>query len=180
MSTDLDAEELKFLAMGASRANSPEQALVYLKHALQAAPEDGELLYLLAAEHAQLGMYDRAAEEMTRALALRPDMYTARLQLGLLHLGAARVDAATDTLRPLTNLDANNCFHHFALGLEHLMRDRFSACRSALEQGIALNNVNAPLNGDMRKIIDALPDDSVAENEGNVWLSAYRQDDASH
>jgi Flp pilus assembly protein TadD len=179
MSTELDAQELKFLAMQASRDGSPEQALMYLKHALQAAPEDGELLYLLAAEHAQIGMYDRAAEEMTRALALRPDMHTARLQLGLLHLGAARVDAATDTLRPLTTLDADDPFHHFALGLEHLMHDRFSACRRALEQGIALNHANAPLNGDMRKIIDALPADSGAQGEGNVWLSAYQQDDAA-
>src|SRR5690349_3947874 len=81
---DLDAEELKFLAMQASRQNLGDQALLYLKRAIQRAPERGDLYYLMAAEHAQLGMLERAMEEMERALALSAELHTARLQLALL------------------------------------------------------------------------------------------------
>jgi tetratricopeptide (TPR) repeat protein len=177
--TDLDPQELKYLAIQASRGNQSDQALIYLKHAIQRAPQDGELHYLLAAEHAQLGMYDRAAEEMERALALAPGLHTARLQLGLLYLTQAQVEASTRTLEPLTALADDNCFRHFSLGLLHLMQDRFAACRAALTQGIALNVQNDALNGDMQKILDALPppEPDQAQADGNVWLSAYKQND---
>lgn len=176
--TDLDADELKFLAIQASRGNQSEQALVYLKQAIGKAPQNGELHYLLAAEHAQLGMYDRAAEEMERALALTPALHTARLQLGLLYLTQARVELSASTLEPLATLADDDCFRHFSLGLLHLMQDRFTSCRAALTTGIALNVQNQALNGDMQKILDALPPDpDQAQTDGNVWLSAYRQND---
>jgi tetratricopeptide (TPR) repeat protein len=178
MNPELDAEELKFLAIQASQREEPQQALLYLKHAITQSPQDGELHYLLAAEHAQLGMYDRAAHEMTQALQLKPDMHTARLQLALLHLGAARVEAASADIEVLKKLDANSCFHHFGHGLDHLMHDRFGPCRQALERGIALNHANAALNGDMQKIIAALPEQDDADPDGSIWLSAYRENDS--
>ena len=177
---DLDPEELKFLAIQAGRGNQPDQALHYLKQAIRHAPQDGELHYLLGAEHAQLGMYDRAAEEMERALALAPDMHTARLQLGLLYLTQADVDASGRTLELLCALKEDNCHRHFALGLLHLMHDRFTECRAALMHGIAGNRQNDALNLDMQKILDALPPPAPesAPADSNVWLSAYRQNDA--
>lgn len=177
--TELDPQELKFLAIQASRGSQADQALLYLKHAIRTAPQDGELHYLLAAEHAQLGMYDRAAEEMEHALVLAPDMHTARLQLGLLYLTQANVEASTRTLAPLEALEENNCFRLFSAGLLHLMHDRFPACRAALTEGIMRNVQNDALNADMQKIIDALPPaaSETAPADSNVWLSAYKQND---
>lgn len=179
---DLDAEELKFLAIQASRNNETQHALSYLKHAIRQQPRDGELLYLLAAEHAQLGMMDRATEEMTHALELNPDMHTARLQLGLLHLTSGRAEPALYALQPLLALGDASCFAHFANGLEKLILDQFAACRAALERGIALNMENPALNADMQKIIDALPpeEQGAAGEAGNVWRSAYEQGDDVH
>ena len=181
---DLDPQELKFLAIQASRDNHADQALSYLKQAIRHAPTDGELHYLLAAEHAQLGMYDRAAEGMERALTLAPGMHTARLQLGLLYLTQANAEASTRILAPLAEQEGRNHFGLFALGLLHLMHDRFPACRAALMEGIALNDQNAALNGDMQKILDALPPPGLepdqapaASTDSNIWLSAYRQND---
>ena len=176
----LDPQELKFLAIQASRGSQADQALLYLKQAIRQAPQDGELHYLLGAEHAQLGMFDRAAEEMERALALAPDMHTARMQLGLLYLTQADVEASSMTLEPLCALKEDNCHCHFALGLLHLMHDRFPECRAALTQGIARNMQNDALNLDMQKILDALPppEPESVPSDSNVWLSAYRQNDA--
>lgn len=179
---DLDSDELKFLAIQASRDSRTEHALMYLKHAIQQQPADGELLYLLAAEHAQLGMYDRAAEEMTAALELKPEMHTARLQLGLLHLTAGRVAAAQSMLQHLASLGPDSYFSHFATGLECLIQDQFPDCRAALERGIAMNAENPALNDDMQKIIDALPAPSQPESgdASNVWLSAYERNSGTH
>ena len=179
---DLDADELKYLAIQASRNSDIEHALMYLKHAIRQQPADGELRYLLAAEHAQLGMYDRAAEEMTVALDLNPDMHTARLQLGLLHLTAGRVEPARSMLKRLTELGAESFFSYFATGLECLIQDKFAACRTALEHGIALNDQNLALNGDMQKIIDALPatDEAETNDASSVWLSAYKRNSDAH
>ena len=179
----LDPQELKFLAIQASRGNQADQAdqaMLYLKQAIRHAPQDGELHYLLGAEYAQLGMVDRAAEEMERALALAPDMHTARLQLGLLYLTQADVEVSSVTLEPLCALKEDNCHCHFGLGLLHLMHDRFPECRVALTQGIARNVQNDALNLDMQKILDALPppEPESAPSDSNVWLSAYRQHDA--
>lgn len=179
---DLDADELKFLAIQASRNAQTEHALMYLKHAIQQQPTDGELLYLLAAEHAQLGMYDRAAEEMTAALDLNPEMHTARLQLGLLHLTSGKVDAVRSMLQRLARLGPGSYFTYFATGLESLIQDQFPACRAALERGIAMNAENPALNGDMQKIIDALPVPSQPESgdTSSVWLSAYERNRDTH
>jgi tetratricopeptide (TPR) repeat protein len=180
---DLDAEELKFLAIQASGQKLADQALLYLKQAILRAPQRGDLYYLMAAEHAQLGMYDRAAEEMEHAIQLSPELHTARLQLGMLHLGAARVEAAQLALRPLQELAPEHPLHQFGAGLLHLMHDQFSECRAALETGIALNVENPALNGDMKKIIDALPAADAGQAappaSGNVWLSAYRKDEGA-
>jgi hypothetical protein len=88
---------------------------------------------------------------MERALALTPGLHTARLQLGLLYLTQANVEASTRTLAPLAERKDGNYFGLFALGLLHLMHDRFPACRAALTQGIALHEENDALNGDMKK-----------------------------
>lgn len=180
--TDLDAEELKYLAIQAISNEQPEQAILCLKRAIAKAPQDGQLLYLLAGEHARIGLYDRAAQGMEQALILAPGLHTARLQLGLLYLCAARVEQATSTLLPLIGMDEGEPLRQFALGLEHLMHDRFPACRTALEQGIALNVENPALNTDMRRILDMLPDQAAAQapGDGNLWLSAYRRDEGMH
>jgi tetratricopeptide (TPR) repeat protein len=179
---DLDADELKYLAIQASRNSETEHALMYLKHAIRQRPADGELLYLLAAEHAQLGMYDRAAEEMTAALECNPEMHTARLQLGLLHLTAGRIDAARSMLQRLAGLGAESYFSYFATGLECLIQDQFPACRAALERGISINDENPALNGDMQKIIDALPLTNQPETSdaSSVWLSGYERNSDAH
>jgi len=177
--TELDPQELKFLAIQASRGNQSDQALLYLKQAIRQAPQDGELHYLLAAEHAQLGMYDRAADEMEHALTLAPGMHTARLQLGLLYLTEANVEASTRTLEPLSLLEEDNCFRLFSAGLLHLMHDRFPECRAALTRGIARNVQNDALNGDMQKILDALPPPvtEAMPTDSNVRVPAYKRSD---
>jgi Flp pilus assembly protein TadD len=67
-----DVEELKYLALKAMRTDRDEDAIRLLKDAMARAPKSGELLYLLGMAHSNLGMTDRAIEEITQALAWAP------------------------------------------------------------------------------------------------------------
>jgi len=84
LAVPFEAEELKHLALKAMGTDRDEDAIRLLKGALEQAPQNGELLYLLGMAHSNIGMVDRAIEEITRALTLAPQLINARFQLGLL------------------------------------------------------------------------------------------------
>lgn len=152
----LDQAELLQLAKNASGGDDPAAAIAYLKEAVSRTDATGAAHYLLGAEYAQIGMYERAVGEMESALALDPALATARLQLGLLWLGGGTVDRAESVLAPLAELPPDDPLRHFGAGLVLLIKNRLGDAAARLEQGIALNRSNAPLNNDMRKIIDEI------------------------
>jgi tetratricopeptide (TPR) repeat protein len=149
----LDAEELLQLALRATAANSHEESITYLKRAMALKPDEGRLHYMLAAEHAQMGLYDRAAEEMAKAVELDPSLVTAHFQLGLLHITSGRVEKAEAAWQPLDKLGKDHFLHLFKTGMLHLVRDEFKESASCLERGIEANNFNEALNNDMRRIL---------------------------
>lgn len=187
MNTDtvsLDGEELLHLALQASKAGQHENTVLLLKRLLVLEPQNTRALYLLGAEHAQIGLYDRAKEEIGKAVDLDPGMHAARFQLGLLYISSGQVVPGLEVLAPLSLAPDNEPFCSFARGLEFLVNDQFSECREALEQGIAVNKANEPLNDDMRKILEAIKDKTAPLPSGAdgviepaQWLSAYRSDE---
>ncbi len=177
----LDADELLHLAIVALNEDQHESAIDYLKRAIEANPSHAKSHYMLAAEHAQLGLYDRAVEGMQKAVDLDPDLHTAHFQLGLLHLTSGRVKEATQAWEPLNALGEENPLYLFKSGLEALAADRFDECRAYLTQGMSRNASNPQLNGDMQRILDQLPtsepNDSTPSETGHVFLSAYSNED---
>jgi tetratricopeptide (TPR) repeat protein len=149
----LDAEELLHLALKASGENGHEESITYLKRALELKPNEGRLHYMLAAEHAQMGLYDRAAQEMTKAVELDPSLVTAHFQLGLLHVTSGRVEEAEAAWRPLDKLGEGHFLRLFKSGMLHLVRDEFKESAECLEKGIQANTFNEALNNDMRKVL---------------------------
>lgn len=180
----LDVDELLHLAIHASQQNQYEQTIEFLKHALEIDGSNAKVHYLLGAQHAEIGLYDRAAEDMARAIELDPTLVTARFQLGLLYLTAGRVTEAANTWLPLNTLGVDHPLYLFKAGLEHLVRDEFDACIEALQKGINANKINNALNTDMQRIINDVknrkvatdtPDTTVKSNKtGHVLLSAYQ------
>ncbi|KQV58004.1 MULTISPECIES: lipopolysaccharide assembly protein LapB [unclassified Duganella] len=184
----LDQAELLQLALKAGAGNEAGSAIAYLKEAVGRPDATAQAHYLLGAEYAQLGMYDRAAGEMEAAIALDQTLYTARLQLALLWLGASQAERAAGVLRPLEESGVPAELQHFGHGLLLLIADDLAGARTALAQGIELNHANPPLNDDMQRIIGELdsriaaagaaaPADSTgAEADGDgqhLLLSAY-------
>jgi Flp pilus assembly protein TadD len=183
----LDASELLHLAIRASEADKHEESISYLKRAIDIEPKNGKVHYLLGAEHAQIGLYERATEEMQHAVALDPTLYTAHFQLGLLYLTAGRPDQAKAAWQALDNLGQGDPLYNFKCGLLHLVQDEFSEAIDNLKKGLAINTANEALNRDMRRVltdIEKLAASSTPlagqqppskQADQHVLLSAYRQ-----
>lgn len=175
----LDQDELFQLACNASDADDSACAIAYLKEAVSRADATARAHYLLGAQYAQVRLYQRAVEEMQSALALDPALSIARLQLGLLWLGNGDPARAGSVLAPLAGLPDTDPLHHFGAGLCALMVERFDEAVACIEQAIALNHANPPLNADMRQILDELArvraaGAGAAQDEAHhVLLSAY-------
>lgn len=170
----LDDAELLHLATQASRENRHDDALAFLRHSLERSPDGVQALYLSGALHAQIGMTERALQELARAVALQPGLEPARFQLGLLLLCNSRVDDALAAWAPLQQAGESSPYRHFAQALQRLCRDDFAGCRDSMLRGMELNASVPQLNADMQRVLDeaALLQQRAAPGEGGA-LAAY-------
>lgn len=157
-SQELDVDELFHLALDASNRDQHEQAISLLKRAIAAQPEGGKQHYLLGAEYAQIGLYDRAVDEFAASIRLAPELHTARFQMGLLLMTLGNTQGATDALAPLEALDEKEPLRHFAAGLRRLAEERLTDAQAAIERGIVLNVANPALSKDMEQVIQRIKD----------------------
>lgn len=177
----LDQAELFQLAISVSGAGDSATAIAYLKEAVSRPDATAAAHYLLGAEYAQIRLYDRAMDEMEAAIALDPALWTARLQLALLYLGANKEERAGDALRPLAELGDDAALQQFATGLLALIGNDMPRAIQALADGIERNESNPALNGDMQRIIDEIQrrldeaPQQAEDSEGaeHILLSAY-------
>ena len=70
---NLDNEELLRLALDAINGNRDAEAMSMLKLMLSREPGHLHATYLLAAQHAQIGMFDRAEAGMRTVVAQSPE-----------------------------------------------------------------------------------------------------------
>ena len=185
-SSTLDQSELLHLAMHSSTAGHTGQSIVYLKEAVSRPDASGSANFLLGAEYATIGMYDRALAQMEAALVIDPTLAIARFQLGLLWLTSGNRESATKTLEPLLELGSQEPLALFAQGLLFLIQDRFEESLHCLQNGMELNKSNPALNIDMQKIVDRIKH-AMSANAGakeeeapqaetqHVLMSAYAQ-----
>lgn len=158
--TKFDAQELFHLGMKASKENDQDTAISYYKQSIELEPK-AETRYLLAAEYASLGMYERAIEVMKQATQENPQLWTAYIQIGMLYLVTGNPSEVHPSVAPLLALpDDDNALKLFAQGLSAVADNNAPAAVQFLEQGILLNKENAPLNGDMQQLIQQIKPDN--------------------
>lgn len=151
--TDLDEAEFLHLALRAMEADRHEEAISLLKRMAGAFPANANAHYLLGAEHAQIGLYDRALADFAAALRVQPRLAAARFQLGLLHLTLGQAAEAQSVLAPLDELASDDPLRLFKAALVHLMHDELEECARGLRAGIDRNRGNEALNADMRRLL---------------------------
>lgn len=188
MMSGLDAQELLHLGLHATQNDDTTQAIECLKRCIELEPANSRAMYLLGALYAQIGMYDRARENLVSAVALDPGQHTAVFQLGLLHLTSGEVSNAEAAWRGLDTLAADHFLNLFRRGLLALAADDFTASAELLGQGIEANTENEALNNDMRAMRASAEAASqrqgtlisgarehTSDGDGHHLLGAYRQ-----
>lgn len=178
----LDAAEYLHLAIHASAKGDHHAALTYLKETLAQEPQNAKAIYLLAAEHAELGLFDRAVTGMEAALALDGGIEMARFQLGLLLLQRNELDRAKTHLEILTK-STDLGLRAFAEAMLALAADQVATAQEKLALGLARSDNNPALKADMQRMLDRLMGGNTAQPAGqaveaeaaSVFLGAYQR-----
>ena len=185
----LDTDELLHLAINASESNNVDNAIKYLKEAVQLSPDNGKVHFLLGAMHAEIGLYDRAIADMASAIKYEPSLYTAVFQLGLLYMTQGNLSDAEKTWEGLDELGDTNYLYLFKTGLLMLSNNDFENAIEYLDKGISVNKENMPLNKDMLRVLtqtkenlDNSDDNEDGGNDKNgtnnpFYLNKYQNDD---
>jgi len=176
----LDADEYMHLAIHASKEGDHHAALEHLHKAVELEPAHLSARYLLAAEHAELGLYERAYDEIDALLRLAPEMGTARFQQGLLALQLERQEEARFAFLTLSESSADDSLRAFATAYLYLLDDRRQDAIEQLSRGLS-HCANAALTLDMGRVLTALSAENgttesapaAADNAPAVFLGAY-------
>lgn len=146
----LDNEELLRLSLGAMNAGRDADALVMLKTLLAREPGHAHAQYLLAAQHAQLGMLDRAEEGFRKLLATGAELPPARFQFSQLLLMKGAGQEAQSVLAPLVS--KGDALGAYARALSAAAGNDLDAAVSELQAGLELPQDIPALTADMRRL----------------------------
>jgi tetratricopeptide (TPR) repeat protein len=116
-------------------------------------PNDPRLHFLRGSILASIGRPIEALPSLKQAVAIAPDFAIARFQLGFFQLTSGEAVDALTTWGPIALLPDGHYLRFFVGGLTHLIRDEFDEAIERLNEGIAVNEENPALNGDMQLII---------------------------
>jgi tetratricopeptide (TPR) repeat protein len=151
----LDADEYLHLAFHASAHGQHHACLSYLKEALSLQPDNATALYLLATQHADLGLHARAIEGMKSALAIDPGLEAARFQLGWMLMDAGAVSEAKAHFGSLAT-STDPAMKSYASALGALADGNIVAAKSHIESGLSRKVVNPGLTNIMTQLLAKL------------------------
>lgn len=158
----LDDDELLHLSLDAINGARDADAVVLLKVLTGRSPGNPLAYYLLAAQHAQTGLMDRAEQGFKRAVELAPEFAMAHFQLGQLMLVKGDAAAAAHEFRQVRSDDpAIACY---AEGLCALAEERPVDALASLQRGLMLPQTIPALAQDMQQLVDGVG--AVAMQEG--------------
>ena len=161
----LDAEELFHLALHASAAGDHHACMTYLEEVLQREPHNARAIYLLAVQHAELGLTQRAVAGIKAALAIDSDLEIARFQLGLLLMfDRNEPREAKSYLERLCSSD-NRALRAYAEAIIAIVDNDPVRARQKLAIGLCESASDSPLSELMRRLFERL---SVCSSLPNV------------
>jgi tetratricopeptide (TPR) repeat protein len=150
----LDNEELLFVALDAVNGARYGEAIMLVRMLLGRDPKNANAQYLLSAQHAQIGMYERAEDGFRTLLALAPGFSIARFQLGQLLLMKNASTEAKDALSPLAgNRDAIGAY---ARALCAVADDDADMATREIQAGLQLPQSVPTLASDMQALLARL------------------------
>jgi tetratricopeptide (TPR) repeat protein len=164
----IDVEECFHLALHAASMGQTHVCVPYLRQVLQEQPTHARALHLLAAQHAEIGLHERAITGMKAALASEPQLEIARFQLGLLLLDCGRRAEAKENLAALLG-SSDPGLPAFAAAMIALADEDLQVAREQIALGLTQAR-NRPVAALMQRVLQGLQarDDVAGVDESNV------------
>jgi Flp pilus assembly protein TadD len=156
MSQTCDDQTMREL-IGLMQAND-DRAIDKLDSLVRQFPTDPRLPFMKASILVGAGNPIEAHQWFSKAIELAPDFAIARFQFGLFQLTSGEAAQALETWGRLDLLPDGHYLRAFVDGLRCLIRDDFEGARRNLRSGMASNDENLPLNGDMALLLRQLDD----------------------
>ncbi|MDY7093524.1 MAG: tetratricopeptide repeat protein [Acidobacteriota bacterium] len=128
-------------AEAALGAYDGEAALRSLESALELAPDNYELAYLVGEIHFDDGEMDAALELFERALERRPDHYDSLLYAGALHYQRGDTERAAELLERAAAVQPDAFLPHFSLGAVHASSGELELAVERLERAVEIDVV---------------------------------------
>ena len=113
----LDAEEYFHLAIHATQHGLHHSAMEYLHKCLEQEPENAKATFLLAAEHAELGLYKRTITGMQKSISLDDKLEMAYYQLALLYMQQGETKESYPLWQHLSDESGDESLREFAKGM---------------------------------------------------------------
>jgi tetratricopeptide (TPR) repeat protein len=152
----LDAEEYFHLALHASAMGDHHSCMTYLEEVLQRQPRNARAIYLLAVQHAELGLTQRAAAGIKTALMIEPDLELARFQLGLLLLFDNNEPVEARGYLDRLRTSQNRALRAYAEAMIALCDNQLTLARQKLAIGLSESSPDSPLALLMRRLFEHL------------------------
>ncbi|WP_152616371.1 tetratricopeptide repeat protein [Sphingomonas sp. ERG5] len=149
--SDADLQDLM-----AAMQSDDQDDLLRADRLIEAYPTDPRLHFLRGSILASIGRPIEALPSLKQAVSIAPDFAIARFQLGFFQLTSGEAVDALTTWGPIALLPDGHYLRFFVGGLTHLIRDEFDEAITRLNEGIAVNDENPALNGDMQLIISQI------------------------
>ena len=160
-----DLEEYLHLALHANAQRDPHACIGYLKEALRIDPGNARAIYLLAIQHAEIGLLDRGIAGLTKVVALDPTFDIARMQLGLLMLDRGWA-AEAHKLFTVARASTDQALRAFAEGMMLAVDGQLADAAEKMKAGIALPSTNAALRTLMQDVLARLDKLKTAAEQG--------------
>jgi DNA-binding CsgD family transcriptional regulator len=175
----LDVDEYLHLAIHANSVRNHHACMSYLKEALQQQPTHAFAIYLLAVQHAEIGLIDRALGGLRAALVLQPQLELARLQLAVMLLDSKRNGEAREEFAALcASRDA--AVRLYSEAMIATVDNEVTLAREKLSAGLSHTTVSPTLAALMRRALENIArsqsqSDGVREEaHDQMFLGAYR------
>lgn len=180
-----ELQDLLQRALDATGRGALDESEALCQQAIALAPGAPMPHYLRATNFADAGHYELAEACYTACLNRAPDFAIARFQLGLMQVTSGRPALGQATWELLLTLPDDDALKLFAQGFMLLLAEQWEPARAAFNRGIERNTVNAPLNDDMRGVLERMAlaraqfadatDDAQDASGAHFLLGAYRQ-----
>jgi DNA-binding CsgD family transcriptional regulator len=171
-----DLDEYLHLALHANAKRDPHACIGYLKEALRADRDNAKAVYLLAIQHAEIGLIDRGIAGLTKVLALEPSFEIARLQLGLLMLDRGRKAEARDHFAASMS-SADRALRAFAEGMILVVDEQVNAASEKMKSGLEAPTSNTALRALMQDVLTRIERMKSAAPTGDerIFMGAYEE-----